>query len=76
MKIEFEGKTVIVTGAAHGIGRAITASFAARGAQVFACDVNNVGLADTQRICGDSCETVLWTWAIKIQCRPPCQKLR
>jgi 3-oxoacyl-[acyl-carrier protein] reductase len=58
MKIEFEGKTVIVTGAAHGIGRAITASFAARGAQVFACDVNNVGLADTQRICGDSCETV------------------
>jgi 3-oxoacyl-[acyl-carrier protein] reductase len=58
MNIEFEGKTVIVTGAAHGIGRAITASFVARGAQVFACDVNNVGLADTQRICGDSCETV------------------
>jgi 3-oxoacyl-[acyl-carrier protein] reductase len=58
MNIEFEGKTVIVTGAAHGIGRAITASFVARGAQVFACDVNNVGLADTQRICGNSCDTV------------------
>lgn len=59
MNIEFEGKTVIVTGAAHGIGRAIAASFVTRGAQVFACDVNTVGLAETQRICGDSCETVL-----------------
>ena len=59
MNIEFEGKTVIVTGAAHGIGRAIAASFVTQGAQVFACDVNTVGLAETQRICGDSCETVL-----------------
>ena len=58
MKIEFEGKTVIVTGAAHGIGRAIAASFVTHGAQVFACDVNTVGLAETQRICGKSCETV------------------
>ena len=59
MNIEFEGKTVIVTGAAHGIGRAIAASFVTQGAQIFACDVNTVGLAETQRICGDSCETVL-----------------
>ena len=59
VNIEFEGKTVIVTGAAHGIGRAIAASFVTHGAQVFACDVNTVGLAETQRICGDSCETVL-----------------
>ena len=58
MNIEFEGKTVIVTGAAHGIGRAIAVSFVTRGAQVFACDVNTVGLAETQRICGESCETV------------------
>ena len=58
MNIEFEGKTVIVTGAAHGIGRAIAASFVIRGAKVFACDVNTVGLAETQRICGKSCETV------------------
>ena len=58
MNIEFEGKTVIVTGAAHGIGRTIAASFVTRGAKVFACDVNTVGLAETQRICGESCETV------------------
>ena len=58
MNIEFEGKTVIVTGAAHGIGRTIAASFVTRGAKVFACDVNTVGLAETQRICGKSCETV------------------
>ena len=58
MNIEFEGKTVIVTGAAHGIGRAIAVGFVTRGAQVFACDVNTVGLAETQRICGKSCETI------------------
>ena len=58
MNIEFEGKTVIVTGAAHGIGRTIAASFVTRGAKVFACDVNTVGLAETQRICGKPCETV------------------
>ena len=58
MNIEFEGKTVIVTGAAHGIGRAIAASFVTRGAQVFACDLNTVELAETQRICGESCKTV------------------
>ena len=58
MNIGFEGKTVIVTGAAHGFGRAIAASFVARGAQVFACDVNTDGLAETKRICGHSCETI------------------
>ncbi len=32
MNIGFDGKIVIVTGAAHGFGRAIAASFVARGA--------------------------------------------
>ena len=32
MNIEFSGKTVIVTGAAHGFGRAISLAFAERGA--------------------------------------------
>jgi len=36
--IRFDGKTVIVAGAARGIGRAITRAFAADGANVFACD--------------------------------------
>jgi 3-oxoacyl-[acyl-carrier protein] reductase len=39
MIIAFEGKTVVVTGAAHGFGRAISVAFAERGASVWACDV-------------------------------------
>jgi len=38
MQIRFDGKTVIVAGAARGIGRAIVRAFAADGATVFACD--------------------------------------
>ena len=38
MQIRFDGKTVIVAGAARGIGRAITRAFAADGGNVFACD--------------------------------------
>ena len=38
MQIRFDGKTVIVAGAARGIGRAIARAFAADGAQVIACD--------------------------------------
>jgi 3-oxoacyl-[acyl-carrier protein] reductase len=38
MQIRFDGKTVIVAGAARGIGRAIARSFAADGANVLACD--------------------------------------
>src|SRR5476651_2265080 len=38
MLIRFDGKTVIVAGAARGIGRAIVRAFAADGANVVACD--------------------------------------
>ena len=38
MQIRFDGKTVIVAGAARGIGRAIARAFDADGASVFACD--------------------------------------
>ena len=50
MNIEFAGKTVLVTGAAHGFGRAIAAAFAKNGARVFACDVNEAGLAETAKL--------------------------
>lgn len=47
MNIGFEGRRVIVTGAAHGFGRAIAHAFAACGARVHALDVNAEGLAET-----------------------------
>lgn len=39
MLIRFDGQTVIVAGAARGIGRAIAEAFADEGATVFACDI-------------------------------------
>lgn len=52
MNIDFVNKTVIVTGAAHGFGRAITVAFATRGAMVWGCDVNDEGLKQTARLAG------------------------
>ena len=56
MKIGFEGKRVIVTGAGHGFGRAISKAFADAGAEVWACDLNAAGLKETQSICGKNCQ--------------------
>ncbi|MCB0011565.1 MAG: SDR family oxidoreductase [Anaerolineales bacterium] len=47
MNISFPGKKVIVTGAAHGFGRAIALAFAARGAEVWGCDILADELAET-----------------------------
>jgi NAD(P)-dependent dehydrogenase (short-subunit alcohol dehydrogenase family) len=40
----FSGQTVIVTGAAHGIGRGIAAGFCREGARVYGLDVDGAGL--------------------------------
>ncbi len=51
MNLEFTGRTAVVTGAAHGFGRAISIAFASRGASVWACDVIEDELAETARLC-------------------------
>jgi 3-oxoacyl-[acyl-carrier protein] reductase len=48
--IRFDGRAVIVTGAAHGFGRAIALAFADLGARVVACDVVKTELEETARI--------------------------
>lgn len=59
MEIGFAGKVAIVTGAAHGFGRAISLAFAERGAHVWACDILEHQLAETRELCiaaGGKCD--------------------
>jgi 3-oxoacyl-[acyl-carrier protein] reductase len=53
MHIRFDGRTAIVTGAAHGFGRAIALSFANLGAHVVACDVLANELDETAQVARD-----------------------
>jgi 3-oxoacyl-[acyl-carrier protein] reductase len=50
MHIRFDGRTAIVTGAAHGFGRAIALSLANLGAHVVACDLLRDELGETARL--------------------------
>jgi len=59
VNLDFSGRTALVTGAAHGFGRAISQAFAARGARVWACDVIQEELAETERLCGKACTTAV-----------------
>ena len=54
MTLDFTGKTAIVTGAAHGFGRAICQALAGNGATVWAVDIVADELVDTQRLCVDA----------------------
>ncbi len=49
----FSDKTAIVTGAAHGFGRAICTALAAQGAHVWAIDIVADELAQTAQLCSD-----------------------
>jgi 3-oxoacyl-[acyl-carrier protein] reductase len=51
VNLDFSGQTAIVTGAAHGFGRTISIAFAERGAQVWACDVLDDELRETEALC-------------------------
>ena len=54
MKLDFAGKTALVTGAAHGFGRAICIALAESGADVWAVDIVEGELAQTARLCVDA----------------------
>ncbi len=56
--MRFEGKSVIVTGAASGIGRAVAERFARDGAHVIIGDRNMAGLAETAAMIGASAYAV------------------
>jgi 3-oxoacyl-[acyl-carrier protein] reductase len=53
VNVQFTDKAVIVTGAAHGFGRAIAIAFAERGANVWVCDVIEDELRETERFCAE-----------------------
>lgn len=57
MHLDFKDRTVVITGAAQGFGRALTARFVTEGAHVFACDINDAGLERTKELTGGVCET-------------------
>jgi 3-oxoacyl-[acyl-carrier protein] reductase len=51
---ELAGKSAIVTGAAHGFGRAICVALAEQGAHVWALDIAGDELEDTARLCAQA----------------------
>lgn len=55
---DLKGKTAVVTGAASGIGRALTLALVKEGARVAAADRDDKGLEETLSLAGDKEESV------------------
>jgi 3-oxoacyl-[acyl-carrier protein] reductase len=79
MKIEFNGRTVVVSGAGHGFGRVIARRFVELGARVFACDISASNLAETARTGGidtavvdltDRAAAAAWIAAVEAKAGP------
>src|SRR5436190_15870109 len=49
MRIRFDGKIAVVSGAGHGFGRSIAETFVELGARVFGCDLSAAELAETAK---------------------------
>jgi 3-oxoacyl-[acyl-carrier protein] reductase len=56
MNFDFNGRTIIVTGGGHGLGRAMVKAFVERGGRVWTCDILADALAETRNACGAECE--------------------
>ena len=54
MPFDFTGRTAIVTGAAHGFGRATSVALSRCGARVWACDLLREELEETRALCAGS----------------------
>lgn len=67
--MRFDGKRVLITGAASGIGRATALLFAREGAQVIIGDINEAGLAETAALIGDAATAVTYNAEDHASCR-------
>jgi 3-oxoacyl-[acyl-carrier protein] reductase len=54
--LSLAGQTALVTGAAHGFGRAIAKTLADAGATVWGGDIMETELSETKAVCGERCQ--------------------